>query len=238
MSESENRVLIIAAGARHASPNPVLDPLEAEIVRSVPGLPIPGEAWRLSFADGAYRATLGLIVEDDHKVTPTAIRNESATGRTKQEVVSKVLAKHHNASAWLDRQVRLTERAMKREATAEETTASGRARRALRKFCVGLPGKWRYRVAAEVTRDGVTDAGEIERRADAARAEWAAALERRKAAKVTPVHVEPPKSVDVSTKDGPQRLVRRTHAMSTRLAGALLAGTVADEIHRVPRRPE
>lgn len=237
MSESENRVLIIVTGERHVSPNPVLDPIEAEIVKSVPGLPIPGEAWRVSFAGVTYRATLGVIVEDDHRVTPTAIRNETAVARTKQELLSKILAKHHNATAWLDRQVKATEKAMKQEAIAEETTVSGRTRRAVRRACRGLPSKWRYRVAAEVARDNITDPAAIEFCAQRAETAWKEKLRQRKEAKVVTARPEPPKSIEISTKDGPQRLVRRTPAVSTMLAAAILAGSLPDIHTRRPMSP-
>lgn len=238
MSESENRVLIIVTGERHVSPNPVLDAIEAEIVKSVPGLPIPGEAWRLSLRSGstdgvAFKAGLGLIVEDDHGVTPMAIRNEVASARTKQELLSKILAKHHNATAWLDRQVKATEKAMKQEAIAEETTVSGRTRRAVRRACRGLPSKWRYRVAAEVARDNITDPAAIELCAQRAETAWKEKLRQRKEAKVVTARPEPPKSIEISTKDGPQRLVRRTPATSSMLAAALLASSAS--IRRLPR---
>lgn len=237
MSERENRVLIIVTGERHQSPNPTLDPIEAEIVKSVPGFPIPGEAWRLSFEGTTCKATLGLIVEDDHKVTPTAIRTETAVGRTKQELLSKVLAKHHNAEAWLDRQVKATEKAMKKEALAEETTVSGRTRRAVRRACVGLPSKWRYRVAAEVARDGITDPAAIELVAQRAQEAWVQKLRQRKESKVVTARPEPPKVVDVSTKDGPQRLVRRSAANSAAFNMLTAAAMLAGPVGRVNRHP-
>lgn len=223
----ENQLIQICTGQRHPSPDPVLDPIEAEIIASVCPHPLPGQAWRLSFADGTYRAELGLIVADHHRVVPEAIRRESARGRTKQELLSKVLRKHENASAWLERQAKATEKRIREATIAEETTVSGRARRALRKFCVGLPSKYRYRIAAQVARDQITDAGKIEALVLDAKAEWEAKLARRKAAKETPVYVEPPREIRISTAEGPQRLVRRDDgALNAMLAAAMLAAPV------------
>lgn len=234
MSERPNEVVIICHGDRHTSPD--LDAIEADIVRDVPGHPVPGEAWRLSHEGSGFRAFLWLIVGDQHRVVPEAVRIERAYGRTRQELHSKVLAKHHNASAWVDRQVAATQKAMKLATVAEETTASGRARRALRKFCVGLPAKYRYRVAAEVARDGITDAAKIEALAKDALASWEAALARRKAAKEVVVHVEPPEQIEISTAKGPARLTRKGAPMvSALLAAALLHPNV--DLRRVPFDP-
>lgn len=235
MSERPNEIIQMCTGRRHPSPDPVLDPLEAEIIASVCPHPLPGEAWRLTVVDGVLHADLGLIVADHHRVVPEAIRRESATARTKQELLSKVLRKHENASAWLERQTKATEKRIREATIAEETTVSGRARRALRKFCVGLPSKYRYRIAAQVARDQITDAGQIEALVLDAKEEWAAKLARRKAAKETPVYVEPPREVVISTAEGPQRLVRRDQgALNVMLAAAMLAAPTSLPSKRPP----